>query len=233
MYKLFIADDEPWILEGIMASIDWKQEGFRLAGTALNGPDAICVIRETRPHLALVDIRMPGCNGLEVISRARVVSPATRFVIVSGFAEFEYAREAIELSVAGYLLKPIDEMRLLELVRSVRQSLDAKDSTPGKTSPILFIQNHYCEEFSFGELCRRFAKSPTAMRQLIQKETGETFTQYITTLRMNQAADLLTETELSVNEIATICGYTDALYFRKVFKKYHGVTPSEYRVRKV
>ena len=65
MYKLFIADDEPWILEGIKASIDWEKEGFRLSGTAMNGPDAVCVIRDTRPHLALVDIRMPGCNGLE------------------------------------------------------------------------------------------------------------------------------------------------------------------------
>ena len=229
MYKLFIADDEPWILEGIKASIDWEKEGFRLSGTAMNGPDAVCVIRDTQPHLALVDIRMPGCNGLEVIRRAKTFSPDTRFVIVSGFAEFEYARAGIELNVSGYLLKPIDENKLLETIRGIRLSLDAGDPSNSAASPIRYIQIHYCEDIPFEALCRLFAKSPTALRQLFLKETGMPFTQYVTALRMNKAADALTRTEKSVNEIAAECGYADPLYFRKVFKKFHPLTPSEWR----
>ena len=100
MYSLFLADDEPWIVEGLKASINWVDEGFELCGCAYNGPEAERMLTALRPDLALIDIRMPGLSGLEVIRRVKNACLDTRFVIVSGYAEFEYAREGIELSVA-------------------------------------------------------------------------------------------------------------------------------------
>lgn len=241
LYSLFLADDEPWIVEGLKASINWVDEGFELCGCAYNGPEAERMLTALRPDLALVDIRMPGLSGLEVIRRVKNACSDTRFVIVSGYAEFEYAREGIELSVAGYLLKPVDEEKLLELVRTVRVSLDAEQSqsddvplTDSDTdaevlSPSEFIRLHCCEDIAFADLCRRFKMSPTAMRHLLARDIQMPFTQYVAELRMRRAARLLLETERSVNEIASSCGYEDPLYFRKVFKRFYGETPSAYR----
>ena len=245
MYTLFLADDEPWIVEGLKASISWAEEGFELCGCAFNGPEAERMLTTLRPDLALIDIRMPGLSGLEVIRRVKNVCSDTRFVIVSGYAEFEYAQEGIELSVAGYLLKPVDEKKLLEVARAVRASLDAergpnvdaaisdRDATAEVLSPGQFIRLHCCEGIAFSDLCHRFNMSATAMRQQLAREIRMPFIQYLAELRMRRAAQLLLETAMSVNEIASSCGYEDPLYFRKVFKRFYGETPSEYRENSV
>ena len=116
MYHVLLADDEPWIIEGLKASIDWQAEGFVINYIAYNGLEADRIIQEEAPELALIDIRMPGMNGLDVIKRSNDLLTGTRFIISSGYAEFEYARKGIELKVDGYLLKPFTEDLLLEQV---------------------------------------------------------------------------------------------------------------------
>lgn len=129
MYRVLLADDEPWIIEGLKASIDWESEGFVIDRTAENGPAADQLLQEDPPDLALIDIRMPGLNGLEVIRKNKKRCPNTFFVIISGYSEFEYARAGIEMNVFGYLLKPLDEEELLALVRRIRTQLDATLAT--------------------------------------------------------------------------------------------------------
>ncbi len=128
MYRVLLADDEPWIIEGLKASIDWEAEGFIIDQTAENGPAADQLLQNNPPDLALIDIRMPGLNGLEVIRKNKARCPDTFFVIISGYSEFEYARAGIEMNVVGYLLKPFEEEELLSLVRRVRTQLDAASS---------------------------------------------------------------------------------------------------------
>ncbi len=127
MYRVLLADDEPWIIEGLKASIDWEAEGYIVDQTAENGPAADQLLQNNPPDLALIDIRMPGLNGLEVIRRNKERCPDTFFVIISGYSEFEYARAGIEMNVVGYLLKPFEEEGLLALVRRIRKQLDTKN----------------------------------------------------------------------------------------------------------
>lgn len=124
MYSLMIIDDEPIVREGIKHIIPWQEHGFELCSEGMNGEDGLEKIIKHQPDLVLVDIRMPGLDGLEVIKRTREMNINTKFIILSGYSDFEYAKSAILLEVVGYILKPIDEEELLSYILSVKVKLD-------------------------------------------------------------------------------------------------------------
>lgn len=107
MYKVLIADDEPLILAGLRILVDWNSLGFEICAEARNGRDVITRLETEAFDLILTDIRMPVLNGLELIEQLKITAPATKVIIISGYAEFEYAQQAIQLGVKDFLLKPI------------------------------------------------------------------------------------------------------------------------------
>ena len=108
MLKILIVDDEPFIRQGLAVLIDWEAEGFFIAGEASNGEEALALIRKNEYDLIIADIRMPVMGGIELLKQTREQSLSkARFVILSGFFEFEYAKEAIRYSCTDYILKPI------------------------------------------------------------------------------------------------------------------------------
>lgn len=118
MFKVIIVDDEPTIKEGLKSLIPWESCGFQVVDTASNGKEALELLEHVTPDLMIVDIRMPGMSGLNLIETIRQTNNDTHFVILSGYADFEYAKKSISLNVDGYLLKPVDEDELIEyLVR--------------------------------------------------------------------------------------------------------------------
>ncbi len=123
METLFIADDENAIREGLKQIIDWNALGFTLCGEASNGNDALAQILALNPGLVLLDIKMPGLHGTEVIRQAREAGFTGKCIILSGYADFQYAQEAIRSGVRFYLTKPIDEDELLETVTQIREEL--------------------------------------------------------------------------------------------------------------
>ncbi len=112
LQKVVIADDEERICRLIEALIDWKGLGLEIAGTAHNGIEACEIADRVRPDILITDIRMPGCSGLELISRVKQTLPELEIIIISGYAHFEYAQQAIKFGVGDYLLKPISKAEL-------------------------------------------------------------------------------------------------------------------------
>jgi two-component system response regulator YesN len=112
MLKVLLVDDEIEILNGMRYIIDWEEKGFEIAALCTNGIEAISVAKREKPHLIITDIRMPEVSGLGLIKELKEVLPETKFVVLSGYDEFEYAKEAISYGVSGYLLKPVDEDEL-------------------------------------------------------------------------------------------------------------------------
>ncbi|CAM4515769.1 two-component system response regulator YesN [Paenibacillus endophyticus] len=140
MYKLFIADDEQLVVETLSALIDWNASGIRIVGTANNGKQALERILQSDPDIVLTDIRMPGLNGLELIRALREKGRKAECIIVSGYSEFKYAKEAIELEAVDYLIKPAELEEVAKTVSRAIERLERKaDQT--KNRPELRIAN--------------------------------------------------------------------------------------------
>ena len=118
--KVLIVDDEPNVRSGIKMLIPWQDYGFEIGGEAVDGPGGLEKIMTLNPELVLMDIRMPGLSGLEVVEQARKQGYKGHFIITTGYSDFEYAKKAIHLGVSTYILKPIDEDELMEAVEKIR-----------------------------------------------------------------------------------------------------------------
>ena len=126
MFRAFVVDDEPSVLEGMKIMIPWGELDFELCGESSNGQEALLKFEKLRPHLLITDIRMPIKNGLELISEAQKLNTDTEFVILSGYSDFAYAQEAMRYQVFNYLLKPLDRDEVISVVRKIKDKLDTK-----------------------------------------------------------------------------------------------------------
>ncbi len=127
MYKVMIIDDEEMVRWGIRDLLDWEAGGFTVCEDGRDGKEGLQKLLKNMPDLALVDIKMPGMNGIDLIREARKAGFEGHFIILTGYAEFEFARSAISLGVKNYLLKPIDEEELAGSVKTVRAELDKRE----------------------------------------------------------------------------------------------------------
>ncbi len=119
MLKVIIVDDEYKVCQVILNIIDWKEMGFEIVAVATNGIDAYDLIVEHNPDVLITDIRMPGLNGIELIKKTVDSHPDISFMLISGYAEFEYAQKAIKYGVEHYLLKPIKKEDLIEALEKI------------------------------------------------------------------------------------------------------------------
>lgn len=126
MLKVIIADDERLICRLVQALADWDALNMEVAGTAENGLEALELIQEKEPDILITDIRMPGCDGLELIARAKEARPELEIVIISGYAHFEYAQSAMKYGVGNYLLKPIKQEELMETLLRIGERCETR-----------------------------------------------------------------------------------------------------------
>lgn len=132
MYTVMIIDDEWMIREGLKAVINWEEQGFQVIDEADNGLLALQKIKANEPDVVLMDIRMPGLNGLEVIDHLKAEGFKGKFIILTGYDEFAYAKEAVHLHVYSYLLKPIDEEEMIKVLKELKEKLDDESQFQGQ-----------------------------------------------------------------------------------------------------
>lgn len=116
LYKVILVDDERIILDGIASIINWEKLETTLVGKAANGMEAYQLITDLQPHIVICDIKMPGMNGIELVSKISGEFPSIHFILLSGFSEFHYAKKAMEYGVKHYLLKPCNENQIMEAI---------------------------------------------------------------------------------------------------------------------
>lgn len=119
MLKVIIADDEARVCSLIRMLIDWDALNMELVGVAANGLEALDLIKSRDADILITDIRMPGCNGLTLIERAKAIKEQLEIIIISGYAHFEYAQSAIRFGVSDYLLKPINQQVLMDTLEKL------------------------------------------------------------------------------------------------------------------
>ncbi|MNS40732.1 putative response regulatory protein [compost metagenome] len=121
MIKVMIVDDEPKVREGLTKLIPWDSYDYTVVGTAANGFEALEKFNELQPNLVVADIRMPGMDGIQLIEKLREQDDKLHILILSGYADFDYAKKAIASRADGYLLKPVDEEELISYLERIRQ----------------------------------------------------------------------------------------------------------------
>ncbi|MFA9557701.1 response regulator [Evansella sp. AB-rgal1] len=135
MYKVLIVDDESTVRKGLDAVIPWETYGYEVVALAKDGQTALDLCEKHTFDLIISDIRMPGMSGLELIQHIRSFDQRVQCLILSGYADFDYAKKAIHYGVAGYLLKPIDEDELIPAILEIKKKLD-EENTMKKISSI-------------------------------------------------------------------------------------------------
>ena len=158
--KVFLVEDETVIREGLRDRIPWDQFGYRFVGEAADGEMALPLIRKTKPDVLITDIKMPFMDGLSLSKIVSKEFPRMKIIIISGYDDFEYARQAIEVGVDQYLLKPVTRMKLknvlLELKDKIEQDQEQEDYRTQFQNEIQeyeqFSRRRFMEKILEGEL---------------------------------------------------------------------------------
>ena len=236
MYKIAVIDDEKFVCDAMAKAINWEKHGCVLAGTANDGLSGFKLIKDEQIDIAFLDIRMPIMTGIEVAQRVAAEKLGTKIIILSGYADFKYAKSCMKHGVRHYLLKPADIEEVFEAL------LDCISELPEKREKAVYSRNimiaiKYIEENLFKpELTLGFLSNsvldmnPEYFCRLFKSETGKHFTGFVIERRMNKAKDLLKSSNLKIYEIARLVGFfNNEPYFGQVFKRMTGMTPQEYR----
>ncbi|WP_139488031.1 response regulator [Brevibacillus dissolubilis] len=145
MYKLMIAEDEPTIRHGLESMIPWEEYQFTLCPSASDGEEAFARLLEVQPDILLSDIRMPILDGIQLLEKIRAAGLSTEVIILTGFGDFEYAKQALKYRAFDYLLKPSPPQEILQAILSVRDALEAKK---GKERKALQLEREWDKHMS-------------------------------------------------------------------------------------
>ncbi|GAA3407439.1 helix-turn-helix domain-containing protein [Paenibacillus hodogayensis] len=250
MWTTLLVEDELQAREYVKALFGKIASPFRIAGEAANGSDALAYIRKHNPDLVISDIVMPVMDGVELLQAVRTEGFDTRFVMLTCMSDFEYARSALEHGATSYLLKlsmdaealelTLDkvarELRLRGRLRKIERELQgiAKHAAEPTDHPELNavidrILQHYDEPLSLASLAEWVSMDPSYLSDLFRKKTSVTLTNFLQNVRIESAKVLLTETSATIGEIAERVGFANDNYFNKIFRKWTGVSPGDYR----
>ncbi len=237
MYKVFVVDDDPLILDEIVNTVPWLDNGFEVIGHSVSPQTALFKIRVLQPDVLFCDLKMPELNGIELMETLFNEGVKCRCVMLSAFPSFEDSRKFFRLNGFDYLLKPLQQQEVqlvLERLSAHLSSIKAMESIEiGAVSPafaemIAFLDRNFDKKHTLESLGKQFGLSANYICNLFAKHYNITLTRYITDLRMKKAVQLMQIPDVAFKQVAIECGYGDYYYFCKVFKDFYGDSPSKY-----
>lgn len=241
--KILIVDDEDSIRNGISNYIRLHTNRIDRIFTACSGQEAIDIILQHHPELMLLDVQMPGKNGLEVMREAKEAEALPVTIILSGYDEFKYAQTALKYGVKEYVLKPCRSTEILRLVNAALDEIAGKeknDSDAGKrTDNYLvnraaeYMDEHYSENLTLGRVAQELDISTSYLSFLFSSKMNCCFVDYLKEVRIEHAAFYLKQNRSKVYEIAFKVGFRDEKYFSKVFKKVKGMSPAQFKKKEI
>jgi len=250
VYRILVAEDEEIARRSLRLLCERSGSPVEVVSEANTGRQVLEELERARPDIILMDVVMPGMNGLTAAKAVRERSPATKIVMISAYEVFSYAQEALRAGAADYLLKPVRPEQLEALLKKLCTDLDAARAQE-TSSPVLseqtnallansphthilksalaFIAAHYMQQLTLEQVAEQVALSSTYFSRIFKQETGYTFVEYLTRLRLAEVKRLLRTTRLSLAEISYAVGYQNPNYLSERFKALEGMTPSAYR----
>ena len=241
MYRVMLIDDEQSARNILRVSVDWQALDMEVVGEAASGIEAINIIDDLLPDIAVVDISMPFKSGLEFTEMATKRYPNLIIIIMTALDDFGYARKCIRLPVLDYMLKPVVRADVFDTLTRAKAILDEKKQETveevepedeGEFSSIdqikKYIKDNYTDSrLNLTSVAQNFGFSSSYLSRKFKQETGKNFVEYLTACRMRKAM------ELAAKNMKMFCaseevGIPDPNYFGRCFKKYTGKSYSEY-----
>lgn len=249
--RILVIDDEEIIVNGLVVMINKMKDIGAVVKGINNVYKAIDEIILFQPHLILVDINMKGIDGLTLIKKIREKNISSEIIIISGYNYFSYARNAIQLKVFDYLLKPINKQELYENIKRIKKSMlqnvdainindikcnieaDINNCSEQLRKIISYIDKNLYKGVSLTILSDVTNLHPNYISVLFKNEVGINFTEYVNIIRTQKAISLLKlKDHVTMGEIADTLGYQSERQFFRTFKKMTGFTPKEFKMAK-
>ena len=240
--KILIVDDEKYEAVLMEKCVNWQHCGFVIVGSAQSAREALELFTRTEPDIVLCDINMPVINGLELSRRMKEQRPDAHIIIVTGYRDFEYAKQAVEIGIEKYILKPVQADELLKTAEKIQKEIagfaengagtvDTEQRKGELTSTaIAYIESNLSARgLSLKGVASAVFANGSYLSRIFREETGETVTEYILRRRMEKSRELLGTTNMRAYEVAALVGMPDAHYFGQCFKRFTGMTVNEYR----
>jgi Response regulator containing CheY-like receiver domain and AraC-type DNA-binding domain len=244
IYRSLIIDDEKPVHRVILALGHWFDLDIAEPESAYDGRSGLSAMRELRPDIVFLDMKMPLMNGGEFLKAASPEFPDTKFIVVSGYDEFTYTRIAIQYQALDYLLKPIVEEELNEALKRARDLLDAENGTVRAEAHAAaaavsaerlagavrdYLDKNYARDIHLSELAETFHFSKEYISKLFKEKYDIGIYEYVLKYRMTRAKELLLNGDLQIQSISERLGYKDSNYFSKAFRTFYGLSPSEFK----
>ena len=238
--RIVIVEDEKRAARGLRSLLERISGDNTIVGEAPDGISAFELIKKEQPDLVFTDIRMQFMDGLALIKAVREYGLDTRFVIISAYEEFDYARAALKLNVTDYLVKPVTEDEVRQVMEHLKiqekeqsQEKRLRDAYP-LAHPVILkaldaIEKDYSSRISQKELAEKLGVTAEYFSYLFAKDVQETFSRFLRRYRISKACEQLDAGEESAETIAYRVGFSDMKYFYKCFKDETGQNLSEYR----
>lgn len=243
MYKVLAADDEAYMQEALRELIRWDRLGCELLDVFGNGKELIGQMQEGAPDIVITDIRMPVADGLEVCKYVYERCPETQVIILSAYSDFDYARAALRYSACDYVLKV---SVLEELPRALKKAIEnlerqGKELSGGQGDErwedtdslygqmVHYVEQNYLRKITLDEIAEYLHANRSYLSRLYKSRSGVNLFDDILHRRVEKAKEYMEHTDRKLYEIAVEVGFEDAGYFSKVFQKYTGMAPKEYR----
>lgn len=255
MFQILIADDERLerlALEKALEEYFPKKCQIFQAEHGTRALELLEEMAETPPNIAILDIKMPGIDGIEVARQLRRRYPLCKIIMLTGYTYFNYAKECISIGVMEFMVKPF---RGEELAENIQQAMDLIQEEGENHSPVLemaeceedstldpplsckswipfvekYLHENYAQNLSMEEVASHAGFSAHYFCRRFKQEFSVNFVDYLADVRLKKACELLENPEVTVKEVCFLTGYSEPNYFSRVFKKAYGLTPSQYQ----
>lgn len=232
--NLLIADDENLELKVLEKTVKKHFVDELEIFASSNGRKASQICDEVKPDIALLDIEMPGMNGIELAKYIKEKYADCIIIFITAYDRFDYAIEAMHVKAFDYLLKPWKEERLCELISTAIEnvrSMQKTDSIVHSQKDVIkdYIDRNYKKDISAKDVAGILGYSDVYFSKVFKQLFDDNFINYLTKIRIDRAKVLLKDVSFNIKEVGKSVGYADSNYFTKVFKRSIGMSPSEYR----
>lgn len=240
---MLVVDDERWIRMGTIKMLEALDLGQPIQVLQADSVEAAIELYETaRPDIIISDVCFPVSDGCTLCATIYAQNPNVKFLMISGYDQFEFVQKSLQYRAVDYLLKPVTAQALHTAVqRCVRELHHGYVSpTESEASPNIqgvidaiqaTVQNNCAEKYSLSDFAVQWHLNESYLSNAFSKATGQSLTSYINDVKMNKAKQLIRTTSYKMVEIATMVGYDNPHYFARVFKKVCGESPTEYKQR--